>query len=115
MKVFLVNAGLVSFIGQSEIDVRSATEITLTNAIHINEVLIPGATRPSRIQVLSNISTFDDSVVSDVTIRSAVYTTPVLEGSELYQLYTELVKQMETNATGLTTEVGKAEVAKLIT
>ena len=116
MKVFLVNAGLVSFVGQRLEDIEDEdTTVYLKKAIHINEALIPGAKRPSRIQVLSNVSTFDDSVVLDVTIRSVIYTAPVSEGSELYQLYTELVKQIETNATGLITSAGEEEVAKLLT
>ena len=116
MKVFLVNAGLVSFIGQCNSDiVPEDASVKLQKAIHINEALIPGAKRPSRIQVLSNVSTFDDSVVSDVTVRNVIYTAPISEGSELHQLYTELVKQIETNATGLITSAGSDEVAKLTT
>ena len=111
MKVFLVNNGLVSFVGQRETDIADAdTVVHLTNAVHVNDLMVPGKDRPSRIQVLSNISNFD-TVQIPVTVRNIAYTAEITEGMELYKIYNELLLQ----ATGLSTSADSAEVIKLTT
>ena len=111
MKVFLVNNGLVSFIGQRLEDIEDEdTAVYLKKAVHVNDALIPGASRPTRLQVLSNISTFD-TTQPDVTIRNIAYTVEITEDMEFYKIYNELLLQ----ATGLVTSAGEEEVAKLLT
>ena len=109
MKVFLVNNGLVSFIGQRETDITDEdTTVQLQKAVHINDALIPGASRPTRLQVLSNVSTFD-TIQPTVYVRNIAYTVEITEDMELYKIYKELLLQ----ATGLITSAGSDEVPKL--
>ncbi len=119
MKLFLVSNGSVSFIGQGNDATLRDTEVTLTKATHVNDVLLPGRPstvggevvpgRPTRIQVLSNISTFD-TTQPDVTIKNISYIAPITEDMEFYKIYEGLVAQ----ATGLVTDVDDT-TKKLVT
>ena len=119
MKLFLVSNGSVSFIGQGDDTTLRDTEVTLAKAAHVNDVLLPGRPttvggevvpgRPTRIQVLSNISTFD-TVQPSVTIKSISYIAPITEDMEFYKIYEGLLAQ----ASGLVTEVDNG-TKKLIT
>lgn len=120
MKLFLVSNGLVSFVGQpsSDVTIEDLT-ITLEKAVHVSDTLLPSRPttvngevipgRPTRIQVLSNVSTFDTSQPT-VVVRSIAYTAEITEDMELYQIYQELLLQ----ATGLVTNT-TAETKKLLT
>ena len=120
MKVFLVSNGSISFIGQAENSFTTEDNgVTLTKAVHINDVLLPGKPttvggelspgRPTRIQVISNISTFD-TVQPSVTIKNISYTVPITEDMEFYKIYEGLL----TQASGLVTEVD-GDTKKLVT
>ena len=119
MKLFLVSNGAVSFIGQGNDATLRDTEVTLTKATHVNDVLLPGRPttvagevvpgRPTRIQVLSNISTFD-TVQPSVMIKNISYIVPITEDMELYKIYEGLLAQ----ASGLVTEVD-GDTKKLVT
>lgn len=119
MKLFLVSNGAVSFIGQGDETALADKEVTLTKATHVNDVLLPGHAstvggkvvpgRPTRIQVLSNISTFD-TVQPTVTIRDVSYIVHITDDMEFYKIYEELLLQ----ATGLVTQVD-AGTKKLVT
>ncbi len=109
MKIFLVNNGLVSFIGQRETDITPEdTAVRLQKAVHVNDALIPGTSRPTRLQVLSNVSTFD-TIQPTVTVRNIAYTVEITEDMEFFKIYNELLLQ----ATGLITSAGSDEVTKL--
>ena len=113
MKLFLVNNGRVSFIGQHETDIADeATTVHLIKAVHVNDVLIPGASRPTRIQVLSNVSAFD-TIQPNVTVRSIGYTTEITEDMEFYKIYQELLRQAEAAASGLVTSADEKAITKL--
>ena len=120
MKVFLVSNGLVSFIGQRASDITEEdTVVTLEKAVHVSDTLLPSRPttvngevipgRPTRIQILSNVSTFD-LVQPTVSVRSIAYTAEITEDMEFYQIYQELLLQ----ATGLVTEIDEG-AKKLIT
>ena len=111
MKVFLVNNGLVSFIGQHDGNINpTKSSVTLQKTVHVNDALIPGASRPTRLQVLSNVSTFD-TIQPTVDVRNISYTVEITEDMEFYKIYKELLLQ----ATGLITSAGSEEVTKLTT
>ena len=120
MNVFLVNNGSVSFIGQAEDSFTTDDNgVTLTKAVHINDVLLPGKPttvggeispgRPTRIQVISNISTFD-TVQPSVTIKNISYVAPITADMEFYKIYEGLLAQ----ASGLVTEADD-QTKKLVT